>query len=159
MSTGSARLWSAQRPETLVVACSDGRLQGTIDHFLQTELGVQDYDRLFVPGGSGGLVAGGCEFLRADHARRELLFLLKAHRTREVILMAHAATDDGPPEAVCAHYRRLMPMDPVARIREQQAADIRELLASMQTDLVNIRVRAFRAEVDADLQVHYVPMV
>jgi len=152
----TSQQWSVDRPDVMVVACSDGRLQFSIDHFLNAQLNVKHYDRMFMPGGSGALVAGGCEFLRAEHYRRDLYFLLEAHGTDDLILLAHGAADDGPPEATCAHYRRLMPYASLEEIRTQQVVDIREFLKSAHTQLSKVRVRAFRAEVMADLTVRYV---
>src|SRR5258708_318416 len=101
--------WCEARPETMVVACSDGRLQGSLDYFLDAELSIRDYDRLFVPGGSGALVPGGCEYVRSEQHRKDLLFLIEKHRTSQLILIAHGAAEDGPAEASCAHYTRIMP--------------------------------------------------
>lgn len=150
--------WRVDRPRVLVVACSDGRLQFSIDHFLAA-LNEHDYDRMYMPGGSGALVAGGCEFLRAEHYRRDLFFLLSAHGTEELLLLCHGAAVDGPPEASCAHYRRLMPTATPEQIIEQQTIDVREFLKSAQSQLGHVRVRAFRAEVQADLTVRYVEIV
>jgi hypothetical protein len=152
-------LWSVDRPDVLVVACSDGRLQASLDHFLSSELGVKHYDRMYMPGGSGALIAGGCEFLRAEHYRRDLFFLLNAHGTDELILLAHGAAEDGPPESTCALYRRLMPIASLKEIREQQIEDVREFLKSAQTQLSKLRVRAYRVEVQSDLAVRYVEIV
>jgi hypothetical protein len=151
--------WSVDRPDVMVVACSDGRLQFSIDHFLNAQLSVKHYDRMFMPGGSGALVAGGCEFIRAEHYRRDLYFLLEAHGTDDLILLAHGAAESGPPEATCAHYRRLMPYASLEEVRNQQIVDIREFLKSAHTQLSKVRVRAFRAEVMADLTVRYVEVV
>jgi hypothetical protein len=151
--------WNVERPDVLVVACSDGRLQFSIDHFLSTRLGVHDYDRLFMPGGSGSLVAGGCEFIRADNYRRDLFFLLEKHETDELILIAHGARPDGPEHATCAHYKRLLPYASVEEIRQQQIADVHEFLKSAESQLRKVRVRAFLAEVMADLRVEYTPIV
>jgi len=52
MSRGS---WDAANPNALVVACSDGRFQEELDAFLRAELALRQYDRLYVPGGAGGL--------------------------------------------------------------------------------------------------------
>jgi hypothetical protein len=43
--------------------------------------------------------------------------------------------------------------------RQQQIDDVREFLKSAQSQLSKVRVRAFRAEVMADLTVRYVEVV
>jgi hypothetical protein len=45
--------WLPDRPSTLVVACSDGRLQYATDDFLARHLGVTRYDRFYVPACAG----------------------------------------------------------------------------------------------------------
>lgn len=151
--------WNVERPDVLVVACSDGRLQASLDYFLDAQLSVKHYDRMYMPGGSGALIAGGCEFLRAEHYRRDLYFLLNAHGTEELILLCHGSAVDGAAEATCAHYRRLMPSASLGAIRDQQIDDVREFLKSAQTQLSKVRVHAFRAEVLADLAIRYVDIV
>src|SRR6187551_1717699 len=42
--------WTEERPHTLVVACSDGRLQEATDTFLGRELGLTQFDRFYMPG-------------------------------------------------------------------------------------------------------------
>jgi hypothetical protein len=41
--------WSPDRPNTLVIACSDGRLQEATDEFLAHPLQVTSYDRFYGP--------------------------------------------------------------------------------------------------------------
>lgn len=151
----SATFWRVERPSTLVVACSDGRLQNSLDSFLRKDLLIHDYDRLFIPGGSGALVPGGYEYIRADRCRRDLFFLLNAHGTDDLILIAHGARADGPPEATCAHYRRVMQYAPLSDIEKQQTADIQEFCTTAHAELSKIHVRAFRAEVGDDMSVYY----
>ena len=53
--------WSPDRPNTLVIALSDGRLQEATDEFLAHHLHVMRYDRFYVPGGAGqGSLNGSC---------------------------------------------------------------------------------------------------
>ena len=151
----SRGLWSAARPKTMVIACSDGRLQACTDEFLQQYLDVHDYDRLYIPGGAGAMAFGGSEFIRADTHRRAFSFLLQAHGPKQVILLTHSAADDGPPESVCAHYRRVFTRASVAEIREQQSRDIADVSRALAQDLRGIKVRAFRADVTAAFHVSF----
>src|SRR4026209_2489832 len=64
--TGTFGQWLPDRPSTLVIACSDGRLQEATDEFLAHHLQVTRYDRFYVPGGAGALAASGRDFLRAQ---------------------------------------------------------------------------------------------
>lgn len=147
--------WRVERPTTMVVCCSDGRLQEVTDDFLSRR-GIQSYDRLYLPGGPGALASGGFEYSRADQHRRELRFLLEAHGTQELILLFHGSAADGPPEAVCADYRRKMPQTSGEEINARQAKDAIELLSSNY--FPNLQVRAFRAEVHANNLVRFVSL-
>ncbi|MGO8671947.1 MAG: hypothetical protein ACLQVD_11350 [Capsulimonadaceae bacterium] len=147
--------WSADRPGVLVVACSDGRLQFSIDHFLEAELGIRNYDRVYLPGGAGAFAHGNIEFARAETYQRDLFFLLEAHGTVELILLCHGAGENGPPQSTCAHYRRMMPEASLPRIHEQQLIDVREFLRSSQSELRKVSVSSYRAEVLEDLTVQY----
>ncbi|HZO89616.1 MAG TPA: hypothetical protein VFB38_14910 [Chthonomonadaceae bacterium] len=155
----SAKPWSQTRPKTLVVACSDGRLQKGIDEFLEQHMGVVDYDRLYTPGGPGALAASGYELLRADQFRREFAFLMQAHGTEEVILIFHGAAEGGPEHATCAHYKRLMPNAPRAEIARQQERDAEEVLRQAFIGLAKVRVHVYRAEVAADNSVRFMDLL
>src|SRR5262245_20796341 len=94
--------WNRQRPESLVVACSDGRLQENLDEFLEKSLGITDYDRLYAPGGPGALASrSGAELLRPGQFQRDCQFLLRAHGIQYLFLIFHGPAADGPEEAVC----------------------------------------------------------
>ena len=155
----SAQPWSAQRPRSLVICCSDGRLQTSIDDFLHNHLGVDYYDRLYAPGGPGALAEGGSEFLRADLFRRQYEFLADAHAIEQVILIFHGAADDGPADAVCAHYRRLMPHDDNAHIQQRHLDDLSDILRHVfHAGSTALDILAFRAEVQADNHVRFVSL-
>lgn len=162
-SFSSAAAWNSERPHVLVVACSDGRLQESVDDFLHRHLGVQQYDRLYMPGGPGALARSGEELLRSAQWRRESFFLLDVHDIREVILIFHAAASDGPPGANCADYARKLPEQAVSHIRTQQEKDAVEVLqrvfSSCAYSAHPVRVRVFRAEVCADHRVQFVEMM
>lgn len=138
--------WTSERPAALVVACSDGRMRANLDDFLNNHLGITTYDRLYLPGGPGGLAGGGAEFIRASQMLNECRFLLEAHGTSEVILVFHGATEDGPDEAVCADYSRKH--GDRRRVPEMQDIDLKELLRNAFAGPSAPSVRAFRANVD-----------
>lgn len=155
----SQKSWSSTRPRTLVVACSDGRLQQSIDDFLAQHMGVLAYDRLYTPGGPGALAASGSEMLRADQFRNEFAFLMRAHGTQEVILLFHGSGEDGPEQATCAHYRRLLPHGSRQEVAEQQERDAEEVLQQGFLGLPQVRVHVFRAEVQPDSAVRFVDLL
>lgn len=150
--------WSPARPGTLVVACSDGRLQQAVDAFLRGTLGITDYDRLYLPGGPGALVDSSQEYLRKDLARRDLTFLLEAHQVKRVVLLFHGAAHDGPEEAGCADYRRRMPFATRTQLARQMESDAGELLRS-QLGNPGLEVLAFRLAVQADARIEFQRLV
>ncbi len=150
--------WTPERPRVLVACCSDGRLQEAIDEFLQNHLNICDYDRFYAPGGPGALTPGGYEFLRATQYRDDLAFLIRVHKVEELLLIFHGAAPDGPAEATCAHYHRVLPGVGAAAIREQQGQDLADLRLYLGGLRLTARVRAYRAEVMANRQVRFVLM-
>ena len=153
--TGPA--WNRQRPEALVIACSDGRLQENLDDFLHGGLGITHYDRLYAPGGAGALASGGSvELLRPDQWLRECRFLLGAHPVHDLYLIFHGPAEDGPEEAVCGDYRRKLPRATMAELRRRQQEDAAGL---KRLDWGRaVRVHAYRCEVRADNRIQFVEL-
>jgi hypothetical protein len=145
--------WSPDRPRVLVVACSDGRLQSAVDAWLAAQLGVGDYDRFYVPGGPGAVASFG-QSLRWGAARRDLDFLLEAHRVERLVYLFHGAAADGPDEAVCAGYRHRFPGCSRGELSALQARDAGALLRR-HAGVERLEVRALRAEVHRDLTVGF----
>ena len=139
--------WEPDRPRILVAACSDGRLQEATDAFLARALGVRQYDRLYLPGGGGALSASGADFMRAAEVRRECRFLIEAHGVEHLVLLFHGPSVDGPPEAVCADYRRKHSWQRPDQVRAQQEADVRDLLGRRGEFAGRSRLSVFRFEV------------
>ena len=122
------RQWARVRSGALVIACSDGRLQEVTDAFLADELGLTEYDRLYMPGGGGALAASGRDFLRAQQLRRECHYLVELHHVDRVLLLFHGPSTDGPADATCADYRRKLSGASAAVIRARQVRDASELM-------------------------------
>jgi hypothetical protein len=147
--------WRTERPRSLVVCCSDGRLQKSIDEFLHDRLGVDDYDRLYAPGGPAVLAESNSEYTRASIYRHDLEFLFKAHRIEQVLLIFHGAADDGPKDGGCAHYVRSMPGANHAEMGRRQSADAAEVLRYIAGIAPSLEVQVYRAEVQADLRIKF----
>ena len=146
--------WNEQRPQALVIACSDGRLQENLDDFLHTSLRIAHYDRLYAPGGAGALVSSGVELLRPDQFRRECRFLLGAHAIQHLYLIFHGPAEDGPEEAMCGDYRRKLPRATLTAIRKRQAEDAIELKRIDWGSPVD--VYTYRCEVRGDNRIQFV---
>ncbi|MBV9867911.1 MAG: hypothetical protein JO316_21360 [Abitibacteriaceae bacterium] len=149
--------WSSARPHTLVVACSDGRLQENVDEFLANHLGTIHYDRMYIPGGPGALIGNGVEFARPEQLRKECTFLMEAHQIEQLILLFHGASDDGLEAACCADYKRKFPHHNPAQINAQQEADVPELLRLFSWPH-GLRIHIYRAEVLPDGSVRFVDL-
>ena len=150
------RKWSADRPHTLVIACSDGRLQEQTDAFLTHHLGLAGFDRFYVPGGGGALASSGRDFIRADQLRKECAYLIQLHEITRVVLLFHGPAPNGPPHAVCADYKRKLPWATPEILREQQARDAIDLIQRSDQWAGKAQVSAFRCEIDGSHHVDFV---
>jgi len=152
------RPWTADRPHTLVVACSDGRLQEQTDDFLHRHLGLAQFDRFYVPGGGGALTSSGRDFVRSRELRKECAYLISLHDVQRVILVFHGPSATGPAEALCADYRRKLPYATAPYVAERQRMDAVELIEIKSTWAGKAEVSAFRCEVDGSGEVHFVEL-
>ena len=147
--------WAPNRPHTMVVACSDGRLQQATDEFLHSELGLGDFDRLYVPGGGGALSASDRDVFRAQQLRAECKYLVELHQVRKIILLFHGPAVGGPSEAVCADYKRKMPWATPDVLRTRQARDAVELMQLKSEWAAQASVSIFRCEVAANADIRF----
>lgn len=154
----SRQPWSEERPRTLVVACSDGRVQEQTDEFLTEQLGISQYDRLFAPGGPGALAPTTSNFVRGDWFRRECAFLVRAHMVEDVFLIFHGPSADGPAHATCADYTRRFSFLTPNEIRAQQQKDAAEIIRGGIALGITVRMHPYRCEVTADRRVQFVPL-
>ena len=75
-----------------------------------------------------------------------------------MILIFHGASDDGPPNAVCADYLRKMSNHTPAEVNAQQQRDADEILKHGFGWRPHLKVTIFRAEVQADGEVCFVEL-
>jgi hypothetical protein len=151
--------WSKERPRILVVACSDGRYQQSLDEFLDRHLGITTYDRLYAPGGPGAMASSTFSYFRGEQFRQDAAFLVAAHALDAIVFIFHGpALREGPDEATCADYRRKMPGASTSEIHCQQEADLQEAVKAVTKVNPAIEIEAFRAEVRADGRVQFVPL-
>ena len=147
--------WSTNRPRTMVVACSDGRLQEATDAFLHTELGLAEFDRLYVPGGGGALSASDRDVFRAQQLRGECKYLVELHEVRQIMLLFHGPAAEGPAESVCADYRRKLPWATPDVLRQRQARDALELLQLRAEWAADANVAVYRCEVGTGKEITF----
>ncbi|MBS1723832.1 MAG: hypothetical protein JSS66_12870 [Armatimonadetes bacterium] len=151
--------WNNNRPRTLVVACSDGRLQVNVDEFLEGCLEVTRYDRLYMPGGPGALATSGVEYVRSDRNRQEMSFLLLAHKIELVVLLFHGPAPGGPDEAACADYQRILGGVSGEVLSKTQVSDFKEVRDFIQFKKPGTEVRGFRCEVTAERTIRFVELL
>jgi carbonic anhydrase len=141
--------WTPARPNALVVACSDGRLQEATDAFLAREFKITRYDRFYVPGGGGALASSGTDQVRAQQMCAECKYLVELHAVRRVIVLFHGPSAAGRIEAACADYRRKLPWANIAELRTRQELDAVDLLARRREFASEADVLLYRCEADA----------
>lgn len=156
MPTEPELRWTPARPNALVVACSDGRLQEATDAFLAREFKITRYDRFYVPGGGGALASSGTDAVRAQQMCAECKYLVDLHAVRRVILLFHGPSAAGRIEAACADYRRKLPWANLAELRARQEADAIDLLKRRREWASEAGVSVYRCEVDAAGQLAFV---
>ena len=107
--------WSPDRPETLVVCCSDGRWHAQMMEFVRHE--VSEHADLFaVPGGPAVLDPWASSFDEARVFEAAMRLFAEHHSIAGVWLIAHEG---------CAWYRVKHPhLDPRA-LRDRQMEDLR----------------------------------
>jgi hypothetical protein len=149
MAPTPAPKWTPTRPSSLVVACSDGRLQHATDDFLAREFQLTQYDRFYVPGGGGALASSGTDPDRAQRMSIECRYLIELHNVRRVILLFHGPSAAGRIESACADYRRKLPWAPLAEIRARQEEDAADLLKRRREWAAEAEVLVYRCEVDS----------
>jgi len=154
--TGPELRWTPARPNSMVVACSDGRLQEATDAFLVREFKITRYDRFYVPGGGGALASSGADPVRAQQMCAECKYLVDLHAVRRVILLFHGPSAAGRIEAACADYRRKLPWANLAQLRAQQGADAVDLLKRRREWASDAGVMLYRCEVDSAGQLAFV---
>lgn len=134
----SRSIWTPDRPETLVVCCSDGRWHAPIVDFVDHE--VSDRADLFaVPGGPAALDPWNSSFDEARVFDSALRLFEEHHDLRHVWLIQHEG---------CSYYRVKHPGQSSSAVKERQIADLRrgaEILAARSPKLA---VRAIFATLE-----------
>jgi len=149
MPTDPVLRWTPARPNALVVACSDGRLQEATDAFLAREFQITQYDRFYIPGGGGALASSGTDLARAQQMCAECRYLVELHAVKRVILLFHGPSAAGRIEAACADYRRKLPWATLAELRVRQELDAVDLLTRRREWAADAGVVLYRCEVDS----------
>ena len=133
-------------------------MQQATDSFLDAELGLKEFDRLYVPGGGGALSASDRDVFRAQQLRAECKLLIELHHVKQVILLFHGPAPDGPAEAACADYRRKLPWATPDLLRQRQARDAIELSNLRAEWAASASITMYRCEVGAGNAIAFRPL-
>jgi hypothetical protein len=124
----STRPWSAERPETLVICCSDGRYHAHLEEFANHRVSERP-DMFALPGGPAAIDPWASSF---DHARvfsESLELLAASHDLHAVWLVAHEG---------CSYYKRKHAALDGEGLRRRQLDDLkraREILRERRSGL------------------------
>jgi hypothetical protein len=126
-----------EHPAALAMWCSDGRFTQAVEELLAS-LGEERLDTLTLPGGPALLDVTSAGMGALDVMREAASFLIKAHATRTVVLVAHAE---------CGYYRNRYRYESPEAMRRRQLADIRGAARWLTTNHAGLSVRCFFASI------------
>lgn len=132
----AAAPFNAERPDTLVVYCSDGRWHAQIQEFVRAQCSERA-DVYAVPGGPAGFNLWGATLHEAKVAEQAVRFLREHHQFDSAWLIAHEG---------CAYYRTKYGPLEAQVIRQHQLEDLdraRDAILQWCPGLVVRRVYAF----------------
>jgi hypothetical protein len=125
-----------KQTDTLVVHCSDYRIQQGIREFLNDGLRLDhNFDLLVIPGGPQALAL--VEYLPKFSwaGWKWFRFLLDRHELKRLILLAHQD---------CKWYETLpMHLHGSRNLRERQEEDLRRVHKTLESDFPGLRVEAY----------------
>jgi hypothetical protein len=132
----AAEPFSAARPDTLVVYCSDGRWHVQIEEFIRAQCSDRA-DVYAVPGGPAGFNLWGSTLGEAKVSEQAIRFLRDHHRLESAWLIAHEG---------CAYYRTKYGPLEAKYIRQRQLEDLgraRDAIRRWFPELIVNNVYAF----------------
>ncbi len=125
----------AEHAKTVIVDCSDGRFTACDEEFVAKVLGEPYVDELELPGGTATLhTLSSGTYAEVEVMRAKLVFLVKSHNTRRVVLFAHEG---------CGHYATKYAGRLTAHVRDTQLSDLATVARDLRSRLPKIEIRAF----------------
>ncbi|MFN0244086.1 MAG: hypothetical protein ACKVWV_14440 [Planctomycetota bacterium] len=132
--------WSSDRPEVLVICCSDGRWHAQVAEFVREE--VSDRPDLYaVPGGPVAVDPWASSFEEARVLEEALRLFVTYHALNQVWLVAHEG---------CAYYRHRHPHWTEEELRRRQEDDLRHAQLILQQRYPQLAVRLVYASHDEE---------
>jgi hypothetical protein len=133
----STHPWDAERPDTLVISCVDGRSRPFIQEFVTDFLRVPPHtDFMAVPGGIEPLTLVDLIPKDFNFFRRRIESLVAAHGTRRIVSIAHQD---------CAWYveRKIGPV--TLDLQQRQLRDLRRASAWLREAFPDVKVETYFA--------------
>ncbi len=143
----ASKPFEPRHPEAMAVYCSDGRFTDAVEELLHG-LGFPRLDTLTVPGGPGLLDLASASFSELEATRRAATFLIRGHRIKQVMLLAHAG---------CGYYATRYPLDRKEQIVETQLTDLRVAGRWVKSSHDGVNVHLYYAAI-ADGRIHFNPI-
>jgi hypothetical protein len=137
----SSQPWSDERPETLVICCSDGRYHPHLEEFAHHRVSERP-DMIALPGGPAAIDAWASSF---DHARvlaESLDLLLASHDLKALWLVSHE---------LCSYYKRKHPALDESRLLRRQLDDLRRARDLVRERRPDLAVHLIHARVEGEL--------
>ncbi len=129
--------WDAERPQTVVVTCVDGRWYRHFQEFAREHLKAGPCtDFMAVPGGIEPMTLADDVPKDFNFFRRRLEALVDAHGTRRIVLIAHQD---------CAWYLTRMGAAPGDAVRAKQIADMRRAASWLRARFDGVVVQPYFA--------------
>jgi carbonic anhydrase len=129
--------WDAQRPDTVVITCVDGRWYRHFQEFARTHLQAGPCtDFMAVPGGVEPMTLADDVPKDFNFFRRRLEALVEAHGTGRIVVIAHQD---------CAWYRSRMSDASAEAMRAKQVADMRRAASWLRNRFAGVAVQSFFA--------------
>jgi hypothetical protein len=133
----SSLAWDAERPQTAIITCVDGRWFHHFQEFACVHLhaGART-DFVAVPGGIEPLTLADLMPKDFSFLRRRLESLVESHGTRRIVAIAHQD---------CAWYRTRTFGPIVSDLRERQLADLRRAASWLRDTFDGVAVETYFA--------------
>jgi hypothetical protein len=132
--------WKPERPETLVVCCSDGRWHAQVEEFIHQQISARA-DMYVVPGGPAGFSLWTSIFEEGKGLERAFHFLATHHNLKSTWLIAHQS---------CAYYSiKYSGIHDENAIRKRQLEDLeyaRRTISRWRSEMIIKKVYAHREE-------------
>jgi len=132
--------WSSERPETLVVCCSDGRWHAPIMEFVEHEVSKRA-DMYAVPGGPAAFDPWNSSFDEARVLEQALRMFEEHHDLRTAWLIQHEG---------CAYYRIKHPHLEPAQVEARQVEDLHRAAEILRARRSHLAVRLILATLQGD---------